>query len=526
MKINVTLNGTKRSFYTEPGERVLDLLRRNGIFSVKNGCDGEGTCGMCAILLDGKVVNSCQLLAPQIDGRDVRTSESLAKNNKLHVIQEAFLDAGIVQCGYCTPSMLIATIELLDRTPEPTKEDIKDAFSGIICRCTGYEQVFDAIEIAVKRIKGDKNYTVTHPTFRDDLRLIGKFSRKVDGHQLVASDPSFVEDMLRHNTLYIKILRSPHAHALIKSIDTSKAEEMEGVELVLTHKDCPSTLYGTAGQCYPEPSPYDRFIINKKMRFIGDRVAIVAATSEQAAIEALDNIKVEYEVLPTILNIDEAMKENDIEIHNEDSTEYCFPIGQNLPKNIAAHNNGGIGDIKKGFAEADCIIERSYRTGHIQCTPLEPHVVYTYMEGDRLVIHASTQIPFHLRRIVSKATGYPETKIHVIKERVGGGFGSKQDIVLEEVAAYVTLKTGKPAFFRFTRKEEFIATRTRHPTKIKVKVGANKEGKITAIDMDIRADAGAYGPHCLTVPMNACSKTLPLFRLSQHALQCNGILHQ
>jgi len=512
VKINVTLNGKKRIFHTEPGERVIDLLRRHGIFSVKNGCDGEGTCGMCAILLDGKTVNSCQLLAPQIDRCDVRTSECLAKNNKLHVIQEAFLDTGIVQCGYCTPAMLVAVLELLERIPQPQEKDVKDALSGIMCRCTGYKQIFDAVEVAVKRMKGDTEYRKEMPSFRNDLRIVGKFSRKVDGHQLVCSDPSFVEDMLRHNTLHVKILGSPHAHAIIKSIDISEAEKMEGVEFILTQENCPDTLYGTAGQCYPEPSPYDRLIINKKMRYVGDRVAAVAATSEQIAIEALKKIKVEYEILPAILSIDEVMEEGKIQIHDETSTEYCFPIGQNLKKNIAAHNEGGIGDIKKGFAEADYIIERTYRTGHIQCTPLEPHVVYTYMEGDRLVIHASTQIPFHLRRIVGKAIGYPETKIHVIKERVGGGFGVKQDVVLEEVAAYITLKTGKPVFLRFTRQEEFIATRTRHPTKIRVKIGANKKGKITAIDMDIRADTGAYGAHCLTVPMNACSKTLPLFR--------------
>ncbi len=512
MKINITLNGKPKRLDTEPGERVLDLLRRNGIISVKNGCDGEGTCGACTILLNGKSVNSCQLLSPQIDGCDVRTSECLAKNNQLHIIQQAFLDTGVVQCGYCTPAMLVATLELLERNPEPSEEDVKDALSGIICRCTGYKQIFDAIEVAVKRMKGDKNYKKEYPSFRKDLRIVGKSTTKVDGHQLLCSDPSFVEDMVRPNSLYVKVLASPHAHAIIKNIDISEAENMEGVEFILTHENCPDVLYGSAGQCYPEPSPYDRRIINKKMRFSGDRVAAVAATSEKNAMEALKKIKVEYEILPAILSIEQAMSDHSVQVHDETTSEYCFHVGQDLAKNIAASNKGGIGDIEKGFKEADFIIERTYKTGHIQCTPLEPHVVYTYMEGDRLVIRASTQVPFHLRRIVSRATGYPETKIHVIKERVGGGFGAKQDVVMEELAAYITLKTGKPVFFRFTRQEEFVASRTRHPTSVRVKIGANKDGKITAIDMDVKADTGAYGPHCLTVPMNACSKTLPLFR--------------
>jgi putative selenate reductase molybdopterin-binding subunit len=512
VKINITLNGKPKRLDTEAGERVIDLLRRNGILSVKNGCDGEGTCGMCAILLNGKSVNSCQLLSPQIDGCDVRTSESLAKNNELHVIQQAFLDTGIVQCGYCTPSMLMATLELLERNPEPSEDDIKDALSGIICRCTGYKQIFDAIEVAVRRMKGDKDYKKEYPAFRHDLRIVGKSTVKVDGHQLLCSDPSFVEDMVRPNSLYVKVLPSPHAHAVITNIDISEAEKLEGVEFILTHENCPDVLYGSAGQCYPEPSPYDRRIINKKMRFVGDRVAAVAATSEKIAIEALKKIKVEYEILPAILSIEQAMTDNSTQIHDDKTSSYCFPVGQDLAKNIAASNKGGIGDVEKGFKEADVIVERTYKTGHIQCTPLEPHVVYSYMEGDRLVIRASTQIPFHLRRIVSRAIGYPEIKIHVIKERVGGGFGAKQDIVMEELAAYITLKTGKPVFFRFTRQEEFVASRTRHPTVVRVKIGAKKNGKITAIDMNVKADTGGYGPHCLTVPMNACSKTLPLFR--------------
>lgn len=517
MNITVNLNGKKRAFHTEPGERVLNLLRRNGILSVKNGCDGSGTCGTCSILLDGKLVNSCQLLAPQVDGRDITTSESLAPANRLHPIQEAFLDAGIVQCGYCTPAMLNAAVELLARCPEPSDEEIRDAFSGILCRCTGYQQLFGAIRLAAGRLRGDEDGSrlyPAHPEFRQDLRLVGKSSRKVDGPQLVTSAPSFVEDMVRPGSLYVKILRSPHAHAVIARIDTSEAEKMEGVEFILTHENAPETLYSGAGQGYPEPSPYDRRLMNKTVRFVGDRVAAVAAVSEDAALAALEKIQVEYQILPAILSLEQAMEDHSVRIHGDDETHYCFPIGQNLSKNIAASNSGGIGNMEKGFAEADVIVERTYRTGHVQCTPLEPHVVYTCMEGDRLVVHASTQVPFHLRRIVATVVGLPENKVHVIKERVGGGFGAKQDIVIEEVAAFITVKTGKPVFFRLDRQEEFIASRTRHPMTITMKVGAKKDGTLTAVDMRLLADTGAYGSHCLTVPMNACSKSLPLLKCS------------
>jgi putative selenate reductase molybdopterin-binding subunit len=513
VKITLILNGTQRTFRTDIGERLVNLLRRYGIFSVKNGCDGSGTCGVCSILLDGKLVNSCQILALQADGHVIETSENLARANLLHPLQEAFLDSGIVQCGYCTPAMLNAAVELLARTPDPDDAEIRDAFSGILCRCTGYQQLFGAVKLAAGRLRGEvSSYQPPHPRFRQDLRLVGKSSRKVDGHQLVTSAPSFVEDMVRPGSLYVKMLGSPHAHAEIVRIDTSEAESLEGVEFILTHENGPDVLYSGAGQGFPEPSPYDRRLMNRTVRHVGDRVAAVAAVSEEVAISALKKIKVEYRVLPSILSLDQAVEDHSVQVHTEEDTNYCFHIGQDLKRNIAASNSGGIGDLEKGFAEADVILERTYRTGHVQCTPLEPHVVYTCMEGDRLKIHASTQVPFHLRRIVAGIVGLPENKVHVVKERVGGGFGAKQDIVIEEVAAYLTVKTGKPVFFRFNREEEFTSSRTRHPMKITMKIGARKDGTLTAVDMRLLADTGAYGSHCLTVPMNACSKSLPLLK--------------
>jgi putative selenate reductase molybdopterin-binding subunit len=189
---------------------------------------------------------------------------------------------------------------------------------------------------------------------------------------------------------------------------------------------------------------------------------------------------------------------------------YCFPLHGDNRHNVAAAAHGAIGDVKKGFAEADMVIERTYQSSQIQCTPLEPHVVYTKIDNDRLVIHASTQVPFHLRRITAKVCGIEENKIHVIKEKVGGGYGSKQDILIEDVAAYATWVSRRPIYTRNTREEEFVANSTRHPMRVTVKMGAKKDGKLTGVYMDVRANTGPYGNHCLTVPMNACSKTLPL----------------
>ncbi|HPP88855.1 MAG TPA: molybdopterin-dependent oxidoreductase, partial [bacterium] len=300
------------------------------------------------------------------------------------------------------------------------------------------------------------------------------------------------------------------------------------------HKNCPDIYYNQAGQGYPEPSPYDRKLISNKVRHYGDRVAAVVAETAEIAEAAIKLIKVEYEILPHVMTIDEAAAPNapiihkskveyvvgapdNLEEYNKNADErdgkiiYQFPIHADPHKNIAAGVEGGIGNIEDGFKEADVIIEREYESKQVQCTPLEPHVVYTKMDGDRLVIHASTQVPWHLRRIVAYILGTSENNIRVIKERVGGGFGAKQDIVLEEVAAYLTWITGRPIFYRYTREEEFIAARTRHVMKIKVKLGAKKDGKLTAVYMDLKANTGPYGSHCLTVPMNACSKSLPLF---------------
>ena len=532
MKINFVLNDVPKSFYTEPGENVRTLLEREGIISVRNGCDGQGFCGACSIILDKKTVNSCLLLPSQIEGRKIWTSEYLSKNRVLSAVQSAMVDAGIVQCGYCSPAMALAIRDLLDRIPNPVEEEIKDGLSGIFCRCTGYQQIFKAVAIAAKRRINPAYTEKVAPEFREDLKLVGKAKRKVDGAKLVRGEKAFVEDMVEAGSCYLKMLRSPYAHAYIKKIDLSEAEKIPGVVYILTHENCPDIYYNQAGQGFPEPSPYDRTMIDDKVLHVGDRVAAVVAETIEIAGEAIDKIKVEYELLKPVFTIDEARKEGAPILHNsyiqyetgtpdnldnsnldprEGKIIYQFPIGAEPRKNIAASVEGGIGDINKGFDEAEVILEREYETTQIQCTPLEPHVAYTRMDGGRLVIHASTQVPWHLRRIVAYVLGISENKIRVIKERVGGGFGSKQDIVLEDVCAYLTYITGRSILFRFKREEEFIASRTRHPMKIKVRLGAKKDGMLTAVHMDLQANTGPYGSHCLTVPMNACSKSLPLF---------------
>jgi len=534
MKITITLNGLGRQLYTEPGERVDLLLRREGIISVRDGCNGEGTCGACSIILNGRLVNSCLLISAQIDGSDIITVEFYSKHRTLTAIQSALVDTGVVQCGYCTPAMVLAIESLLKRSPNPGRSEINDALSGVFCRCTGYQQFYQAVRLAVKRLADPDFICPIAPSFRDDTRVVGKAKRKVDGAKLARGERAFVEDMVAPGACVLKMMRSPHAHAYVRTIDTSEAEKVPGVVYILTHRNCPDIYYNQAGQGFPEPSPYDRKLISEKVRHVGDRVAAIVAETWEAAVEAEKKITVEYEVLEPVLTIDEAAAPDAPVVHNSileyvagapDNLEadnkkadprdgriiYQFPIHADPHRNIAASVHGGIGDLEKGFQEAEVVLEREYESSQVQCTPVEPHVVYTHMDGDRLVIHASTQVPWHLRRIVARVIQTDENNIRVIKERVGGGFGSKQDIVLEEVAAYLTWITGRPIFQRFTREEEFIASRTRHVMNVRIKLGARKDGRLTAIYMDLKANTGPYGAHCLTVPMNACSKALPLF---------------
>ncbi len=535
MKITIILNGTPRTVYTEPGENVQKLLKRVGINSVRNSDDGYAFAGSDAIWMDGKIVLSSLLVAAQIEGKEIRTVEYLSKDGIISPVQSALIDAGVVQSAYNIPAAALMLDDLLTRVPNPGKEDIKDALSGLFIRDSGYEQFFLAVKLAVERKKNPDFMTKIAPEFDENLRLVGKVKRKVDGAKLARGEKVFVEDRVEDGSCVLKILRSPHASAYITSIDTAEAKRIPGVVEIFTYKNTPDTWYTQAGQGFPEPSPYDRRLFGRKLNHVGDRVAGVVAENEEIAEKALQAIKVEYEVLTPVLSIEEAARPGAPLIHNgeimyvdgapDDLAEqnksfdprdgkviYQFPIGGDPRKNIAASITDGIGDVEKGFAEADVVIEREYEPAStIQCTPLEMHTVYTKMDGDRLVMHCSTQVPFHVRRITAAVLGISENKIRVIKERVGGGYGSKQDILLEEVCAYATYKTGRAIFHQYSRKEEFESCSTRKGMKIRVKLGAKRNGKLTAVYMDLKANEGPYGAHALTVPMNACSKSLPLF---------------
>ena len=534
MIVHFTLNGTAQEIKVNPGENVQKMLFNLGLHAVRNSDDGFGFAGSDAILFNGHIVNASLLIAAQLDQAKIFTAESLGKWNEPSLVQQAMIDVGVVQSGYNDPAAALIITDLLDRIPTPSREEIDDALSGLFSRDAGWQQYYQVVELAVAR-KADPNASLEiAPTFRDDLTVIGKLHPKTDAAKMVQAKPCYVEDRISADACAIKMLRSPHAHALISHLDVSRAEALPGVVHVITWRNCPDLYYTPGGQSAPEPSPLDRRMFGKKLRHVGDRVAAVVAENEEIAQAALKLIDVEYEVLKPVMSIDEAMAEDAPIVHDEpvvygvgapDTLEgdnlhaaqrgehmiVNFPIGARPRKNIAASIHGHIGDIEKGFADADVIIERTYRSTQAQQCPAETHICFTRMDGDRLVIHASTQVPWHVRRQVARLVGMKQHKVHVIKERVGGGFGSKQDILLEEVCAWATCVTGRPVYFRYTREEEFIANTSRHVAKVTVKLGAKKDGRLTAVKMDFCANTGPYGNHALTVPCNGPALSLPLY---------------
>ena len=552
MNTTLTINSITHETDISSGETLLTTLRGLGFHGVKFG-DEHGLSGADTVLLDGKPVNAGSMLTAQAEGHKVVTIEGLGehpergwkKTDGLHPLQQAFIETGAIQCGYCTPGQILAAQALLEKNAHPSEEEVREAIAGVLCRCTGYVKPVQAVLRAAAVIRGEavdpieiggvldlgsaepgKNDLGDFPSGPElqtrvapkiittpktgEWQTVGKPEIKVDAVKLAQGKPAFAADIEMRGMLIAKVLHSPHAHARIKKIDASKARGIPGVAAVLTWQDIPRVVYSTAGQSDPIPGPLDTFSLDHKVRFVGDRVAFVAAETAEIAEEALKAIEVEYEVLDAILDIEDAMKPGAIQIHDE--PEYVDFADSDATRNLPAEIRIDIGDVEKGFAEADRIFEAEYVVPKVQQAHIEPHVCVTYWdEDDRLVMRTSTQVPFHVRRMLAPVLGLPVKRIRVIKPRIGGGFGGKQEVLMEDVAAHLTIATGRPVIYEYTREEEFIAARSRHPMKVRMKTGVKKDGTITANEMYALSDTGAYGCHALTVTGNTGHKSMALY---------------
>jgi putative selenate reductase molybdopterin-binding subunit len=340
------------------------------------------------------------------------------------------------------------------------------------------------------------------------LTTVGRSERRVDAVKLATGRGTFVDDIDLPALLHARILRSPHAHARIVRIDASRARAMPGVACVLTHEDVPRVPYTTAGQGWPEPSPYDAVMLDRKVRFVGDRVAVVAAEDPELAQKACEAIDVEYEVLPALFDPERAMDADAPRIHDQEDASGI----RDATRNLAAEITAEVGDVAAGFAAADRVFEETYRVPYVQQASIEPHIAITWLDEDhRLMVRTSTQVPFHVRRIIAPLLGIEVRRIRVIKPRIGGGFGGKQEILIEDLCGMLTLRTGRPVKLEYTREEELSAARTRHPQILTVKSGV-KDGRFTAIELKVLENTGAYGTHALTVMSVTGNRALSLYR--------------
>ena len=327
------------------------------------------------------------------------------------------------------------------------------------------------------------------------MKYVNKAVPKVDSKALITGKPVYTDDLAPKDCLVVKVLRSPYAHALIQEIKTDTAMKVPGIVCVLTYQDCPNKRFTMAGQTYPEPSPYDRLILDQRVRFVGDAVAIVAGETEEAVDRALKMIKVKYEVLEPLLDFRKA-KDNEILVHPEDNWESLCPVGADNKRNLCASGENVYGDLEGTFAKCKYVVEETYHTKANQQAMMETFRTFTYMDTyGRLNVVSSTQVTFHVRRILATALDIPKSKIRVIKPRIGGGFGAKQTVVTEVYPALVTMKTGRAAKIIYTREESMIASSPRHEMELTVRVGSDENGIIKAMDVYTLSNTGAFGEH-------------------------------
>ncbi|HEY0754472.1 MAG TPA: molybdopterin cofactor-binding domain-containing protein [Ktedonobacteraceae bacterium] len=550
MELELNINGVIKSLDVAPQESLVTVLRREGYTSVKQGCE-TGECGACTVLVDGMARPGCVTLAAQAGGCTLTTVESLAHQSpngarKLHALQEAFIDTGAIQCGFCTPGMLLSALALLKHNSSPDAEEVRETLSGNLCRCSGYARPVQAVLRAAALMRGEtvtplsrpvahesaqmwesalsaaemlpgnalgqqlvlaRNSTLVETLSANGLSSVGQAERKVDGVRLASGQPAFVNDLELRDMLYARILTSPHAHAIIREIDTSEARALSGVHAVLTYKDVQRAAYTSAGQPWPEPGPHDQYALDNRVRFVGDRVAVVAAETLEIAEQALALIRVDYELLPAVFEPRLAISAQAPRIHPEPESYGIHDPDHNL----AAYVSAEVGDVEAGFAQADLVVENEYIVPPVQQVPLERHSAITYWdENDRLVVRSSTQAPAHLRRILASLLGLPPRRIRVVRPGAGDSFGAQQDVLVEDLCAFLTLATKRPVHLEYTRAEEF-RSHTRHAQIIHMKTGVRGDGKIIANSMVLLANAGAYGAHALSTQSNTGAQTLPLY---------------
>ena len=490
--MNFELNGRAVESTPAAGQCLRTMLRDLGTFGVKKGCDA-GDCGACTVLLDGEPVHSCIVPAFRVGGHAITTIEGLAPEGERHPMQQAFLDAQAFQCGFCTSGMILTCASL----NQAQRADLGQSLKGNLCRCTGYRAIEDAL----------KNITNCEDAPAGDA--FGRSLPAPAGPLVVTGAARYTFDVALEGLLFIRMLRSPHAHAKIVSIDTSDARAMPGVHAVLTHHDAPSKLFSTARHEHDTMDPNDTRILDEVVRFIGQKVAAVVADSEAIADAACRAIKIVYHLLPAVIDAADAIAPGAPAIHLDKTPLHRV---SNSVRNIVAESHGEFGNVTTALSQSAAIFEGTFQTQRVQHAHLETHGGLAWIAPDgTLTVRSSTQTPFLTRRALCDIFDLPFDKVRVFCERVGGGFGGKQEMFVEDILALAALKTGRPVKWELTREEQFIATSTRHPMRVHVKAGADRDGKLTALQIDVLSNTGAYGNHAGPVLFHACGESIGVY---------------
>lgn len=475
LRIEATVNGRKVTRNVKPWHRLLDFLREDlNLTGTKEGC-GAGECGTCSVFVDGVLVKSCLVPAAKVNNTNIETVEALGRDG-LSVLQKAFHKAGASQCGYCIPGMVMAATAALRANPFAGREEIKERLGGNICRCTGYQKIIDAVELARDVQNGRLPTSALDEDEPDGGRFIGANVRRVDAPSKVSGALRYAGDMVMPGMLHVQVLRSPHPHARIVAIDTSAAAAVEGVEGVITSADVPGDDgFGVFVNDQP-------IMARGRVRYVGEAVAAVAADDPLTARRALDKIKILYEPLPAVFDPEAALQPGAPILH-----DYA-------PDNITKHIPIRVGDVVAGFAESDLIVEQVYTTQPIEHAYLEPEAGLGYVDHDGMVtIVSPSQNITHHRHMLARILALPINKVRFIMSPVGGGFGGKEDMIYQGMLALLAMKTRRPVRLVFTREESIISTAKRHPSRTTLKMGLTKDGRIRAVEMKMICDGGAYG---------------------------------
>ncbi|MEJ2708314.1 MAG: molybdopterin-dependent oxidoreductase [Anaerolineales bacterium] len=486
--MNFTVNGNPVSIEPQPGEMLSDLLReRLGLTGTKIGCN-EAECGTCTVLIDGEAVLSCTYPSAKVEGKQVLTIEGLAPKHEingdssnraeraLHPLQEAFIQHGAVQCGFCIPGQIMTAYALLQRKPDPSEDEIRQALKDTLCRCAGYPTILSAIQTAAGAMRSGEPVPApeTAPS-SDPLSVIGTIQTRPDAVEKVTGEALFTDDLKFEGMLYARALRAGVPHAILKRLDVEKARKLPGVAAVLTAADIPGEhSHGLIVYDWPV-----MVAVGERVRYVGDTLAIVAAETREIAEQALELIEAEFEPFEVISDPVQA---------RQPQTESLHPQG-NLLKHIKVRK----GDVETGFAGAEVILEHTFHTATTDHAFLEPECsIARPTEDGRIEIYVGSQIPYADREQVARVLDWPQERVRIRGQLMGGGFGGKEDIAGQIHTALLANATARPVKMLFDRHESLVVHPKRHATRIHVKVGAKRDGRITAMQTELYGDSGAY----------------------------------